>query len=386
MFQYLIVIEPLGLLYGSSGRFLSPENLVGRSGISFPPSAATVSGIFAAAYAQQIPDSQSLKQRLHPLQLAGPFWAWSHTPENFYVPTPFNCLIKDKKLQSMMAWHPGPCSIYGEEIEREEIQQTMSWQEGVWAVWSEEQWQTPPNDKFERKTWISIADWDKLQNPKTVEALTVHETPWRFAPHLHPQLQENERRVDQNSAQGSLFLENGVQLNPDACLIYLSNLEVESGWYRFGGEGHMVNLQCISIDSNDSIHQLLTQPLNQSFALITPAVWGSNRLSYREPGIQQSDGWQPLWNATILTERPTPFRYRLGGEGDTKRLSRGRYAVPAGTVYVTENPVSAWHKWDEAWFPKEGPSLKRWGCSLALPLPGAIAASATIPLEKVAIV
>jgi CRISPR-associated protein Cmr3 len=37
MFKYLISIEPLGLLYGSAGGFLSPESLVGRSGESFPP-------------------------------------------------------------------------------------------------------------------------------------------------------------------------------------------------------------------------------------------------------------------------------------------------------------------------------------------------------------
>jgi len=36
MFKYLAIIEPLGFLYGSAGRFLSPENLVGRSGANFP--------------------------------------------------------------------------------------------------------------------------------------------------------------------------------------------------------------------------------------------------------------------------------------------------------------------------------------------------------------
>jgi hypothetical protein len=36
MFQHLIALEPLGLLYGSAGRFLSPDNLVGRSGTQFP--------------------------------------------------------------------------------------------------------------------------------------------------------------------------------------------------------------------------------------------------------------------------------------------------------------------------------------------------------------
>jgi CRISPR-associated protein Cmr3 len=67
-FEYLIVIEPLGLLYGSAGRFLSPENLVGRSGTSFPPSAATLSGLYAAT---------SSSTELESLQLAGPFWAKS---------------------------------------------------------------------------------------------------------------------------------------------------------------------------------------------------------------------------------------------------------------------------------------------------------------------
>ena len=52
MFKHLIAIEPLGLLYGSAGRFLSPENLVGRSGTQFPPSAATLSGVFASQYSE----------------------------------------------------------------------------------------------------------------------------------------------------------------------------------------------------------------------------------------------------------------------------------------------------------------------------------------------
>ncbi|MGG6263924.1 hypothetical protein ACQ4M3_10815 [Leptolyngbya sp. AN03gr2] len=52
-----------------------------------------------------------------------------------------------------------------------------------------------------------------------------------------------------------------------------------------------------------------------------------------------------------------------------KRLSRGRYAVPAGTVYVLQEPLEIpWQDWSIDWFPKEGPSLKRWGCGLALPL------------------
>ena len=45
--DHLLQITPLGLLYGSAGGFLSPENLVGRSGNKFPPSSATVSGLYA---------------------------------------------------------------------------------------------------------------------------------------------------------------------------------------------------------------------------------------------------------------------------------------------------------------------------------------------------
>ena len=51
-----------------------------------------------------------------------------------------------------------------------------------------------------------------------------------------------------------------------------------------------------------------------------------------------------------------------------KLLSRGRYAVPAGSVYVLKESINqSWQEWDDNWFPKEGPSLKRWGCGLALP-------------------
>jgi len=46
-FTHLLQITPLGLLYGSAGGFLSPENLVGRSGNKFPPSSVTVSGLYA---------------------------------------------------------------------------------------------------------------------------------------------------------------------------------------------------------------------------------------------------------------------------------------------------------------------------------------------------
>jgi len=105
--------------------------------------------------------------------------------------------------------------------------------------------------------------------------------------------------------------------------------------------------------------KLLNQPIQTAFALITPAVWGSNRLSFRYP--QNPDFPKP---ELMLTDRAVPYRYRAGG-----RMGRGRYAVSAGSVYVLEKPLNLpWWNWSEDWFPKEGYSLKKVGCGLCLPL------------------
>ncbi len=361
LFQYLVVIEPLGLLYGSAGRFLSPENLVGRSGTNFPPSTASLSGLFAAKYAEEERQKESdekefakkLKVRLEPLYFAGPFWAKSDSPQNFYVPTPFNCLVNK-----------------GEE----NIAYQLSWDGKKWK----NQDGQPPTGKFESGTWLGIKDWNEKNGVGKKVWINDKDdrVPWKFTPHLHPRLEEEQRRVslETERANGSLFLENGVQLDPGYCLVYLCNDKVTDGWYRFGGEGHIVEVQCLQLDESNK--NLLTQDVGKSFALITPAIWGSNRLSTRFPAMWDCDrATSPQENRyleTLLTERPNPSRYRLGGEGKTKRLSRGRYAVPAGTIYVLKQSLKAWQDWDVNWFPKEGPSLKRWGCGLALPLPSAI--------------
>lgn len=289
MFQYLITLEPLGLLYGSAGRFLSPENLVGRSGIHFPPDA----------------------------------------------PTPLNYLVKDGAIVAQLTYDP----------------ESSQWQTNSG---------TAPVGKFESHTWMPIKNW---QHPQQVAA-----SPWEFLPHLHPRLEHDQRQVAVESDRGSLFLENAVQMQPEICLVYLSNIALPEGWYRFGGEGHMVDLKCLPLA--ETTQTLLQQPLEKSFALITPAVWGSNRLSWREPLTHQDQSWEPAWSIdTLLCDRPVPFRYRLGGKGKTKRLSRGRYAVPAGSVYVLHSALAQpWQSWPDAWFPQEGYSFKRWGCGLALPL------------------
>jgi CRISPR-associated protein Cmr3 len=355
-FKYLIIIEPLGLLYGSSGRFLSPENLVGRSGTSFPPSAATLSGLFAASNKDKGKDKDKDKD-IHNLMLAGPFWGnvdelisdKQNFEQSFYVPTPRNYLVKDGKIADKLGW-------------RREKKEWLN-QEGK-----------NPTDKYESNTWLAINQWSQPQQ--------VERNPWKFLAHLHPRLELEERHVIRNyEEQGSLFLENSVQMKPGTCLVYLSNTKLDSGWYRFGGEGHMVDVQCIPICS--TLDKLLNVDVGDTFALITPGVWGSNRLSKRQPvylkkrdenfyGQPEPESQeQNVWKLEALfTDRPIPFRYRLGGKGDIKLLSRGRYAVPAGTVYVVEEPINKpWQQWDDTWFPQEGPSLKRWGCGLALPLP-----------------
>jgi len=330
--SYRVIIEPLGLLYGSSGRFLSPDNLVGRSGTHFPPSAATLSGIFA--------DTLTKEKRLEDLrllQLAGPFWG--DEKQSLYVPTPFNCLVKDKKIK-------------------------------YYLTWDSQKWQGEDEaDKYESGTWFPLTAWEKLQtNP---QELSVMSPPWQFLPHLHPRLKEDER----HTKKGYLFLENGVQLDQDAYLVYLSNTKIEEGWYRFGGEGHLVNLRCENID--EPLKTLLNQPLGHSFVLITPAVWGSNRLSYRAPE-QDKEGnlyWSKIPVTALLTQRPQPTRYRLGKykqevkDSTPKILSRGRYAIPAGSVYLLKKPLQEnWHQLSDSLFPTEGVSLKRWGCGLALPI------------------
>jgi CRISPR-associated protein Cmr3 len=333
MFSHLIVISPLGLLYGSAGPFLSPENLVGRSGNHFPPSSATLSGLYAQ---QQTP---ATKEEFTHLQIAGPFWAREDNPQNFFVPTPLNYLVPKEK--SDIAYQLSP------EFPATEAE-TIQWLPQDPA--KRKAYQEKP-DKFSARHWLAIDEWDK---PKK-----VHSSPWKFLPHLHPRLAEEQRRIEQDKEQGSLFLENSVQLDPDICLIYLTNYPLEDGWYRFGGEGHLVDVRSIELDAKTQ--QLLNQPVGDKFATITPAVWGSNRFSERFPAQWQVKG--------LLTDRASPFRYRLGGTGKAKRLSRGRHTVPPGTVYVLAEAIQQpWHDWAEDWFPKEGYSFKRWGCGLALPI------------------
>ncbi len=179
-------------------------------------------------------------------------------------------------------------------------------------------------------------------------------------------------------------------------LVYLSSRPIESGCYRFGGEGHLAQVNCIEIPSESTIAKLMQQPMGDCFSLLVPAVWGTQRLSYRFPVPTGKDSYTPplypicatiqsphqsveaeasaniesFWSIdALMTERPIPFRFRLGGAtGKVKRLSRGRYAVPAGTVYQVSEQIPPWQSWQQEWFPTEAYSYKNWGCGFALPL------------------
>jgi CRISPR-associated protein Cmr3 len=99
---------------------------------------------------------------------------------------------------------------------------------------------------------VAIDDWQTLMQGAIAEVI-VYEKPWTYLPHLHPRLKLDERKVDTTDASmGSLFLENAIQMHPDTCLLYLSNVKLPDSWYRFGGEGHMVNIRSVAIDPEDS--------------------------------------------------------------------------------------------------------------------------------------
>lgn len=331
-FQYIYYIHPLGMMYGSSGAFLSPENLVGRSGAKFPPEASTLSGlIFGVNKIKKNYPQSELNQNLC---VAGPFWTTNdNDKQNFYVPIPWTKIISKKGVDE---WIFDNHQFILESQKDENSENT--------------------SEKIEPDyQWQRIAAWsDSPDLLKANESVANH--PWKFVSMLHPSLEANQRCVKQKDG---LFLENAVQISEDICLVYLSNYPIENGWYRFGGENHLVEIECEEITLTDVL-ELLNKPIERSFSLITPGVWGSTRFSFRYP---QQETF-PHHNIKMLTDKPIPYRYRAKGQ-----LGRGRYAVPAGSVYLLETPLNkTWCNWDTNWFPHEGYSLQQVGCGLSLPI------------------
>jgi len=211
-----------------------------------------------------------------------------------------------------------------------------------------------------------------IYGDRTAEYPSVAENCWIQIPVLHPQLKKDERHV---LPEDGLFLENAVQMKEDTCLVYLSTYALEDGWYQFGGEGHMVEVK--SIPLADHILSRLQERIQNSFALITPGVWGSNQLSTRYP--KQAGFAENNNKIALLTDKAVPYRYRIGygdepekqqdfRKRDPGRLSRGRYAVPSGSVYVIREPLNEpWWDFPKEWFPEKG-LLQKFGCGLCLPV------------------
>lgn len=340
MFKWLIKVKPLGFLYGSAGAFLSAENLVGKSGAKFPPDASVLCGLILRNYQERTDVSQEdIKEFRLKLTVAGAFWAKDEDMENdsqdFYVPIPRSRTIGIKESAE-------------------------------WEI-QNHKWHREQQDLQADFAWQKISHWNY-----SVDLIRdgVAKTPWKFNPFLHPQLQQNQRHVLE---QDGLFLENAVQMSEDTCLVYLSTDEIPDGWYRFGGESHIVEISSQKLKAD--LTDLLNKPIKKSFALICPAVWGTNNLSERYPASFKASHKPPQ----MLTDRPVPFRYRLG-KGDRKSSSAlgiGRYAVPAGTVYVLKHDLNkTWWDFPNEWFPQskgqvessQNTLLKQLGCGLCLPI------------------
>jgi len=347
-FQHLILLEPLGLLYGSSGRLLSPQALTGRASEHFPPDSPALSGLLA---------TRLDRGQVWDLHTAGPFWF--DPIEGLMLPAPFT-LLQERH---------GDGGRYSER--------RLVWSEGDGELspsgWRPSDGRDPPR-KAPSGGWISLKDWALVAQPG--KKIAIHDNPWEAVPHLHPRLQD-EQRI--SAGDGALFLEYGIALNAGVALAYLSSHAIEEGVYRFGGEGHLVQLRHQPI--SPELKELLSRPLTAPFALITPGVWGGPKLSLREPIDTTAPHGQFPWHRSgqapgILTDKPRPWRHRLGAgnrkseqAAGQRRLSRGRWAMPAGSCYqLSGDPLKPWAEWHQSWFPREGFSFKQLGTALALPI------------------
>ncbi|MCP9883599.1 hypothetical protein KBY97_00465 [Synechococcus sp. ATX 2A4] len=372
-FSYLISLKPLGLLYASSGRFLSAENLTGKAGEHFPPDSPAFAGLLAA----HLP-----KGDVWHLHTAGPFWhqltdhllggGQASLDIDLMVPAPLTLLQRRRSHADQ---------------QREVVERLIWHEESERTGWITASGNDPP-DKPLRGGWIPISLWDRITRFDSVSEsgpLTIWDDPWKAVPHLHPRLRNDERVSAQ---QDALFLEYAVALDPAVALAYLSSHKIDDGVYRFGGEGHLVEISTHSVPK--PLQVLLGHDHLECFSLITPGVWGTSRLSKREPEDQrpaQQRFGEPAFpfhsknqGPGILTERPRSWRHHLGhGTPSTvhpekragvRRLSRGRWAMVAGSCYhlPSGHSLKPWAQWSEDWFPREGFSFKRLGTGLALPL------------------
>jgi CRISPR-associated protein Cmr3 len=163
MFKFIIKIQPLGLMYGSAGAFLSPENLVGRSGAKFPPEAATLSGLFLSEGKSQPEEWEDLRQNLH---VTGPFWASCERPgdeEYFYVPIPRHKIFsqhengEDQADEWQICSHQWKRASEQDSEDNSERTQTAQSNESEYAWQRIDYWHDSPEDMLAAKANGALA-------------------------------------------------------------------------------------------------------------------------------------------------------------------------------------------------------------------------------------
>jgi hypothetical protein len=310
------------------------------------------------------PDWQAIVAAIEKLEKWPEFNAWCQVQKQLLVINPDpQAAMKQKDWHEIQAWCQAQMQLLKSNPGSPTAKELEDWYEiQAWCKAQQQLLEGKPDSQTIAKVIKGVA----VKKLADLLDISVVADPWQVVPHLHPRLESEQRRVDEDLERGSLFLENAVQMHPDTCLIYLSRHQLPTGWYRFGGEGHMVEIESVPIA--EGVTQLLKQPVGRRFALVAPAAWGSKGLSYRFP-VDKSQQPQPLWAyRDMMTERPQPHRFLTKSPKHDPRFSLGRYQVTAGTVYILGDPLPSWLEWPLDWFPTEGGSYKRWGSGLALPL------------------
>ena len=177
-FRSLITFSPLGLLYGSAGGFLSPENLVGRSNTKFPPDSATIAGLLLQANQEHsFMDATQLKREM---VIAGPFWAERDYPDQFYVPIPWHRIIEHDRDDEWV-------------LKPKDNDRSKSKTEAPEYL-NQYQWHCDRPDLKPEFSWQKIQDWD-LSASQILLRQGVAKQPWEFVPFLHPKIKDDERHV-----------------------------------------------------------------------------------------------------------------------------------------------------------------------------------------------
>ena len=154
-FKHLLLLEPLGLLYGSSGRMLSPESLTGRVSEHFPPDSPTLAGLIGSQL-ERVSGAKKEDSPIRHLHTAGPF-CFDTKANNLWLPAPFTLLQQ-------------------ETGEGEPSLRQLQWQRGD-LEGGAGSWQpldgAPMPRKYRRGGWVALRHWHQLRGggePTTASA------------------------------------------------------------------------------------------------------------------------------------------------------------------------------------------------------------------------